>query len=268
VTVEKQGGRTSGTNSLITKSLQVQDRRPQEAELLSVRRSSQTHRRELALMAGLGRVCLVLALSCAPMGCGPRSMVCAPGASSSSGVRGVARFTRLALILTFPSRCSRRLPAQRLRFNHRRRHIQRTTPAAYRGAAVWRPRKLLLLWAWLLSLWSSLALFLIPQPMREVASYATAICRPGRVLRVADVVLRTPSRPLAGARRRRRLDPLSVPDDDDPPPMLYSAHLCTIPLAFREIRHRRYLAPVPLAPASHTIQIFSLGGGRLGRTRW
>ena len=33
----------------------------------------------------------------------------------------------------------------------------------------------LLLWAWLLSLWSSLALFLTRRRMRDVAAYATAI---------------------------------------------------------------------------------------------
>ena len=33
----------------------------------------------------------------------------------------------------------------------------------------------LLLWAWLLSLWSSLALFLTRKRMRDVAPYATAI---------------------------------------------------------------------------------------------
>ena len=33
----------------------------------------------------------------------------------------------------------------------------------------------LLLWAWLLSMWSSLALFLTRKRMRDVAAYATAI---------------------------------------------------------------------------------------------
>src|SRR5256885_14750420 len=52
----------------------------------------------------------------------------------------------------------------------------RTTPALYRAAAVWSSQEgSLLLWAWLLSLWSSLALFLVRRRMREVAAYATAI---------------------------------------------------------------------------------------------
>src|SRR6202040_1219033 len=52
----------------------------------------------------------------------------------------------------------------------------RTTPTFYRAAAVWSSQEgSLLLWAWLLSLWSSLALFLLRRRMREVASYATAV---------------------------------------------------------------------------------------------
>ena len=52
----------------------------------------------------------------------------------------------------------------------------RTTPAFYKAAAVWSSQEgSLLLWAWLLSLWSSLALFLTRGRLREVASYATAI---------------------------------------------------------------------------------------------
>src|SRR6267142_2573269 len=52
----------------------------------------------------------------------------------------------------------------------------RTTPALYRAAAVWSSQEgSLLLWAWLLSLWSSLALFLMRSRMRDVAAYATSV---------------------------------------------------------------------------------------------
>src|SRR5436305_11858781 len=51
-----------------------------------------------------------------------------------------------------------------------------TTPALYRAAAVWSSQEgSLLLWAWLLSLWSSLALFLMRRRLREVTGYATAV---------------------------------------------------------------------------------------------
>ena len=52
----------------------------------------------------------------------------------------------------------------------------RTTPTFYKAAAVWSSQEgSLLLWAWLLSLWSSLVLFLTRRRMRDVAAYATAI---------------------------------------------------------------------------------------------
>src|SRR5213076_537193 len=55
-------------------------------------------------------------------------------------------------------------------------HSSSTTPGFYRGAAVWASQEgSLLLWAWLLSLWSSLALFLTRKRMRDIAAYATAI---------------------------------------------------------------------------------------------
>ena len=74
----------------------------------------------------------------------------------------------------------------------------RTTPAFYRVAAVWASQEgSLLLWAWLMSLWSSLALFLTRRRLREITAYATAILLGlGGLLRVADGLLRrTPSAP-------------------------------------------------------------------------
>ena len=51
-----------------------------------------------------------------------------------------------------------------------------TTPTFYKAAAVWSSQEgSLLLWAWLLSLWSSLVLFLTRERLRQVAPYATAI---------------------------------------------------------------------------------------------
>src|SRR5581483_11957813 len=52
----------------------------------------------------------------------------------------------------------------------------RTTPTFYRAAAVWSSQEgSLLLWAWLLSLWSSAALLLTRNRMRAIASYAAAV---------------------------------------------------------------------------------------------
>src|SRR3954471_12446707 len=51
-----------------------------------------------------------------------------------------------------------------------------TTPTFYRATAMWSSQEgSLLLWATLLSLWSSLVLFLTRHRLREVAPYATAV---------------------------------------------------------------------------------------------
>ena len=50
-----------------------------------------------------------------------------------------------------------------------------TAPTFYKAAAVWSSQEgSLLLWAWLLSMWSSLVLFLTRKQMREIAPYAQA----------------------------------------------------------------------------------------------
>ncbi len=113
----------------------------------------------------------------------------------------------------------------------------RTTPAAYRAAAVWSSQEgSLLLWAWLLSLWSSLALFLTRKRMRDIASYATAVLLGfggffvALMVFYADPFAVTRPAPAEGA----GLDPLlRFPTMMIHPPMLYSGYtLCTIPLAF------------------------------------
>jgi cytochrome c-type biogenesis protein CcmF len=188
-------------------------------------------------MAGLGRVCLLLALA-----------VCAYGVCASLyGVRsGRVEFSAsgrrsvyaLALILTVAFAV---LEAAFLRndfaFNTVADTSSRTTPAAYRAAAVWASQEgSLLLWAWLLSLWSSLALFLTRKRMRDIASYATAILLGlggffvALMLFYANPFATTRPAPVEGV----GLDPLlRFPTMMIHPPMLYSGYtLCTIPLAF------------------------------------
>jgi cytochrome c-type biogenesis protein CcmF len=113
----------------------------------------------------------------------------------------------------------------------------RTTPGLYRAAAVWSSQEgSLLLWAWLLSLWSSLALFLVRRRMREVAAYATAVLLGlagffvTLMLIYATPFATTHPAPAEGA----GLDPLlRFPTMVIHPPVLYSGYtLCTIPLAF------------------------------------
>src|ERR671916_1550481 len=55
-------------------------------------------------------------------------------------------------------------------------HSSTTTPAFYRATAVWSSQEgSLLLWLLLLSLWSSLILFLTRRRLREIAPYAAAV---------------------------------------------------------------------------------------------
>src|SRR5437879_5081630 len=188
-------------------------------------------------MADLGRVCLLMALAVCVYGIG----------ASLYGVRaGRPEFTHsarravyaLAAILTVAMAV---LEVAFLRNDFAFKTVadtsSRTTPALYRAAAVWSSQEgSLLLWAWLLSLWSSLALFLVRRRLREVAGYATAVLLGlggffiALMLIYATPFATTHPAPTEGA----GLDPLlRFPTMVIHPPMLYSGYtLCTIPLAF------------------------------------
>ncbi|HWH13055.1 MAG TPA: cytochrome c-type biogenesis CcmF C-terminal domain-containing protein [Solirubrobacteraceae bacterium] len=112
-----------------------------------------------------------------------------------------------------------------------------TTPTFYKAAAVWSSQEgSLLLWLLLLSLWSSLAIFLTRKTLREVVPYATAVLLGfGAFFASMTVFLATPfatthPAPTDGA----GLDPLlRHPSMMIHPPMLYSGYtLFTIPFAF------------------------------------
>jgi len=188
-------------------------------------------------MAALGLICLLLAL-----------VVCAYGiAAALYGVRnGRPEFTAsarravyaLAGILTVAMAV---LEVAFLRndftFNTVADTSSRTTPALYRAAAVWSSQEgSLLLWAWLLSLWSSLALFLMRKRMREVTAYATAVLLGfGGFFVALMVVYANPFATTSPAPAEGNgLDPLlRFPTMIIHPPMLYSGYtLCTIPFAF------------------------------------
>ncbi len=188
-------------------------------------------------MAPFGRLCLFAALAVSLYGIG----------ASVYGVRaGKPEFVRsgrrsvyaLAGILTLAFGL---LEIAFLRndftFNTVADTSSRTTPAFYRAAAVWASQEgSLLLWAWLLSLWSSLALFLVRGRLREVAAYATAILLGFGAFFVSLMIFyatpfdTTSPAPAEGV----GLDPLlRFPTMMIHPPMLYSGYtLCTIPLAF------------------------------------
>src|SRR5437588_5183733 len=122
-------------------------------------------------------------------------------------------------------------------FNVVAQHSSTTTPTFYKLAAPWSSQEgSLLLWVWLLSLWSSLILFLTRGRVREIAPYATAVLLGFATFFIslaaffANPFTTTSSAPSEGA----GLDPLLLhPSMMIHPPMLYSGYtLLTVPFAF------------------------------------
>jgi cytochrome c-type biogenesis protein CcmF len=116
-------------------------------------------------------------------------------------------------------------------------HSSSTTPAFYRAAAPWSAQEgSLLLWVWLLSIWSSLALLAGHRRMREVAAWAQALLLgfalffTSLIVFLADPFERVHPAPSQGV----GLNPLlRHPSMMFHPPMLYSGYtLFTIPFAF------------------------------------
>src|ERR1700737_1325038 len=188
-------------------------------------------------MAVLGRTCLLLALAVCVYGIGASIYGVRSGRVEFS-VSGRRSVYALAGILTVAFAV---LEIAFLRndfaFNTVADTSSRTTPALYKAAAVWSAQEgSLLLWAWLLSLWSSLALFLVRRRMRDVSAYATAVLLGlggffiALMLIYATPFATTHPAPAEGS----GLDPLlRFPTMVIHPPMLYSGYtLCTIPLAF------------------------------------
>jgi cytochrome c-type biogenesis protein CcmF len=188
-------------------------------------------------MAGLGFACLLLALAVCAYGIvaslyGVRSgrvEYSESGRRSVYALAGVLTVAMMVLEIAFLG--------NDFAFNTVADTSSRTTPALYRAAAVWSSQEgSLLLWAWLLSLWSSLALFLTRKRLRDVAAYATAILLGFGGFFVALMVFyanpfaTTHPVPPEGV----GLDPLlRFPTMIIHPPMLYSGYtLCIIPLAF------------------------------------
>src|SRR6202790_5661353 len=127
-------------------------------------------------MAALGRTCLLLALAVCAYGIGASIYGVRTGRLefSESGRRSVYA---LAGILTVAFAVLEvAFLHNDFAFNTVADTSSRTTPTFYKAAAVWSSQEgSLLLWAWLLSMWASLALFLVRRRMREVAAYATAV---------------------------------------------------------------------------------------------
>jgi len=188
-------------------------------------------------MAALGRACLLLALAVCVYGIGAsvygvrtgRLEFSESGRRSVYALAGILTVAFAVLEVAFLN--------NDFAFNTVADTSSRTTPTFYKAAAVWSSQEgSLLLWAWLLSLWSSLVLFLTRARMRDVAAYATAILLGfggffvSLMIFYANPFQTTHPAPVEGA----GLDPLlRFPTMMIHPPMLYSGYtLCTIPLAF------------------------------------
>src|SRR5580700_7318158 len=188
-------------------------------------------------MSGLGFACLLLALAVCAYGIGASLYGVRTGRTefSDSGRRAVYA---LAGILTVAFAVLEvAFLHNDFAFNTVADTSSRTTPTFYRAAAVWSSQEgSLLLWAWLMSLWSSLALFLTRKRMRDIAAYATAIMLGfggffvSLMVFYANPFATTSPAPPEGV----GLDPLlRFPTMMIHPPMLYSGYtLCIIPLAF------------------------------------
>src|SRR5690348_14642943 len=115
-------------------------------------------------------------------------------------------------------------------------HSSTTTPAFYRATAAWSSQEgSLLLWLMLLSLWSSLILFLTRRRLREIAPYATAVLLGfGAFFASLLVFFETPfQRSLPAPAEGVGLNPLlRHPSMMIHPPMLYSGYtLFAVPFA-------------------------------------
>jgi cytochrome c-type biogenesis protein CcmF len=188
-------------------------------------------------MAPVGRTLLVLGLLMAAYGIGASIYGARSGrrqwvASGRRAVYALAGLMTIAWVI---------LEAAFLRsdftFNVVAQHSSTTTPTFYKLAAPWSSQEgSLLLWVWLLSLWSSLILFLTRRRVREIAPYATAVLLGFAAFFIslatffANPFSTTATPPPEGA----GLDPLLLhPSMMIHPPMLYSGYtLLTIPFAF------------------------------------
>jgi cytochrome c-type biogenesis protein CcmF len=116
-------------------------------------------------------------------------------------------------------------------------HSSTTTPTFYKATAAWSSQEgSLLLWVWLLSLWSSLILFLTRRRVREIAPYATAVLLGfgaffgSLTVFFANPFVTSANPPSEGAGLNPLLRHASMMFH---PPMLYSGYtLMAIPFAF------------------------------------
>ena len=189
-------------------------------------------------MPELGRACLILGLAACAWGIGASVYAARTGrrdwaASARRSVYALAAFLTIAFAV---------LEAAFLRsdfsFSVVQTHSSTTTPTFYKAAAAWSSQEgSLLLWAWLLALWSSLVLFLTRRRMRDVTPIATGVLLGFATFFVGLLVFSaSPFDTYQGAvpQEGAGLNPLlRHPSMMIHPPMLYSGYtLFAVPFAF------------------------------------
>lgn len=190
-------------------------------------------------MALLGRALLILGLIVAVYGIGA-SLYGATGGRSAwveSGRRAVYALAGLMTVAFAILEIA--FVRSDFSFNVVAQHSSTTTPTFYKFAAAWSSQEgSLLLWVWLLSLWSSLILFLTRRRVREIAAYATAVLLGFSTFFISLMVFPFAANPFTTSAtpptEGAGLDPLLLhPSMMIHPPMLYSGYtLLTIPFAF------------------------------------
>src|SRR6201996_8479866 len=188
-------------------------------------------------MATVGRALLILALGVTVYGIGASLYGARTGRREwvDSGRRALSAIPAMAT-LAFAS-LEDAFYRSDFSFNVVAEHSSTTTPTFYKLAAAWSSQEgSLLLWVFLLSLWSSLILFLVRKRAREITPYATAVLLGFAAFFTslaafwANPFTTSANPPAEGA----GLDPLLLhPTMMIHPPMLYSGYtLLTIPFAF------------------------------------
>ncbi len=189
-------------------------------------------------MALIGRALLILALVDAVYGVGASIYGARSGRrewvdSGRRAVYALAALATAAFVLLEVAFLSNDFA-----YNVVAQHSSTTTPTFYKLAAAWSSQEgSLLLWVWLLSLWSSLVLFLTRRRVRDIAPYATAVLLVfGAFFDALAVWAANPFATTGGTPpvEGSGLDPLLLhPSMMIHPPMLYSGYtLLTIPFAF------------------------------------
>ena len=188
-------------------------------------------------MATLGRACLILALVVAAYGIVAGLVAWRTGRRDLAASARRAVYALAGLLTVAMGILELAFVRDDFSFATVAGHSSTTTPTFYKMAAVWSSQEgSLLLWVWLLALWSSAVLFLTRKRMRDVVPVATAVLAGFGTFFTALLVFAVSpfdvlaTVPADGA----GLNPLlRHPSMMIHPPMLYSGYtLFTVPFAF------------------------------------